>query len=543
MNYLYMQCRNWDMSKKQKEISNKYGIYINADTLEQADILKKYLKRVLDVCTENNLEIDDCLQSIEIQCREKGLENWQLKPGDNTLRNTIERLLGIIYQYKSYESDIVADTYMAWLWSNDEYDIKYVREIEDLWEAKCTNGNSINREAVRENYPYASLCGFPEYAIHGGCKEYHKLMMRSEHKGIFDYEGKTKSLKRYGYMDTRKRYLALKDTSVENLLLLERTQGIEYTNIIFGFLHAVVKDEELARYIGIYKEAIKFSDTSEFTIKDEDEYLVQKGLMIEPVFLRKQLIVEIWNYIERGKYSKNSIEIAGMILDIITEEVNMIYNALFEVAWTTYYLAYMSTEKRMACFPKREVESYLREICNEYFKDNNKVYGMLSKIHNIYNWAEIENVEQCFTHPNDLDVCSLDTIFNMEVVMISFSDSNVEGECLKVRKVVKGIADECLEFERLGREIREHAIKQCQNYAKSEIIKSKDSEDKKEKINLGKQLREFLYNLEANIFCEIRDKQEKKLADDDPKTDTVTLKPMHVYAILQKSVIKCLCNS
>lgn len=233
MNYLYMQCRNWDMSKKQRGISNKYGIHINADTLEQTGIYHKCLKRVFDVYSENNLEVEDCLKSIEIQCHEKGLEDWKFKPGDNTLRNTIERLLGIIYEYKNYESDIVADTYMAWLWNNDEYDIKYVREIEDAWEAKCSNEKNINVDAVRGNYPYASICGFPENAIHGGCKEYHKLMMRGDQKGVFDYEGKSKSLKRYGYMDTRKRYLVLKDTSVENLLLLERTQGIEYTNIIF----------------------------------------------------------------------------------------------------------------------------------------------------------------------------------------------------------------------------------------------------------------------------------------------------------------------
>jgi len=514
MEYLYIKCRDWDMYRKQKAIYENYGFQINADTLNQPDNWKEYIKKVFTVCTESKLEVEELLKDIQVYCSEKGLKDWRLNSKDKTLENVVEQILKIIYEAKSYESDIVADVYMAWLWRNVENDINYTGEIEDEWNERSAN-EKINGEAARENYPFAKLCEFPENPIHGGCKVYHSVMMRQENIGVFDYAGNTQSLQRYAYYRTKKRYLELKDAPIENMLLLERTQGIEYTNVLFEYLYNIKRDKKMRAYIGRYKADDK-DEKGEDEAKGENGYVVQKGLMMEPMFLRTKLIRIIMSYIKKNRYSSSSLEIAGIILDRIIDEVNWLFECLFEVTWVAYYFAYMEQRNGISTFPRKSIMCYLKGCWEDYYCCDDRVYDIVAKNKNLHDWTDIQTVEDCFTYPEDIDRWSFDTVSNMEVVQIIFANSGIEGEILSVRKALNP----------LGQEIRELAIEQCCHYTL--------------KTNSKQEMRNILYDYEKEIFQQIKESEEAELEKGEPRLNTQKLKPMHVYAILHRAVIGCL---
>lgn len=339
------------------------------------------------------------------------------------------------------------------------------------------------------------MCEFPAKPIHGGCREYHELMMQQNNIGIFDFHGAIKSMQRYGFPKTKELYRELKQTPIENMILLERTQGVKYTNILFEYLHKAANKENLKMY----------------------ENIIKAGSGIEPIFIRNEILRMILGYVTENLNNENeSVNVIDEVNEIIgglVYFVNQKYRKIFEISWLACqknkkrlvvkfkdYLEQnwesdMGQHKSIVMIDSDDQERRLVEFVHMDIMDS--AYEIIIKSEDMHDWVNIKTVEDCFNEATGR--------LDADIVVVQYEDGEVAR--FLARKAVNP----------LGEAIRQRA--QAERYSSSET------------------LIEDFYQKEAEIFNRVKDAEESKLRSMELKTSVKIWKPMYVYAQIHQWTI------
>ena len=291
--------------------------------------LRKMLNSGMQACSENRkMSLKDFHQQLkQILDDELERKEWEQNVraihdeyNDGTaeaekFKALISKISGIISNIESYMRDLQADIYMGYLRADANYDV----EPDDLmikgWDSEAYNKRSVDIGNARLHYPLQDYGegGFPFCDIYGGCREYHRLMMQQKNIGFFDIDSKKESLKQYAFPKTHEIYQELADSPIENLLLLEKTQGIGYTNQLFSYLKGV-------RTKGRLEELWEI-------IKPETDV---------PMFIRKNITYVIWTYLDDGEYTDTRIQYVKDEINSITFMIRTVYRKIWEFAWQKF---------------------------------------------------------------------------------------------------------------------------------------------------------------------------------------------------------------
>lgn len=469
MPFLYTKSKTWNMREK-IEYKNKTRISCVQSIVDLEKIVNRSLKMILEK------------------------EDEQLVYGDEqtNIEAEVEQLLK---ESENYLNDLVLDIYMSFLWNDENNDVSYSGEIEEEWE-KGSIHKSVNKDEVIRNYPFAEMCGFPAKPIQGGCREYHELMMKQKNIGIFDFSGKTKNMQRYGFPKTKELYQELQQAPIENMILLEQTQGVKYTNILFEYLHKIVNKENLEMY----------------------EQIIKGVLGIEPIFIRNEILRMIFGYVTENSNNENEnvnvIKEVNEIIGGLVYFVNKRYRRMFKITWLACqknkerliekfknYLEQnwesdMWQHKSTVMIDSNEQERLLVELVHMDIMDN--AYEIIIKSESMQDWVNIKTVEDCF---NDAS-----SILDADVAVIQCEDG--ETARFLARKAVNP----------LGEAIRKRA--QEEKYSNSEML-----------------IKDF-YQKEAELFNKVKEAEESKLRSKELKSSVKTWTPMYVYAQIHQWTIE-----
>lgn len=295
---------------------------MRADILKTRKMWKAYRKRGFK---GKEMPYEDFIQQLQqILSNELKKEKWEQNVNSIICENSIngtkeaERFKGIISEIsrkissiESYMRDLWADIYMGILRAEEDNDIEPNDLMKIGWESRACNHN-INMESARKHYPLADYGDdrFPMGGIPGGCKEYHELMMQQKNIGFFDTDSEKESLKSYAFPQTYEIYQKLADSPVENLLLLEKTQGAGYTNQLFHYLKKVTDKKQLEKFEEII---IAVTDT--------------------PMFIRKDITDEIWRYLREFSYNDAAIQYVKNEIYGIACMIKRAYEKIWKYSW------------------------------------------------------------------------------------------------------------------------------------------------------------------------------------------------------------------
>ncbi|MDE7020045.1 MAG: hypothetical protein K2P23_03955, partial [Lachnospiraceae bacterium] len=226
------------------------------------------------------------------------------------------------------------------------------------------NSKKINMLSAQKHYPLADYGDddFPISGIPGGCKKYHELMMKQENIGFFDIDSKRESLKLYAFPKTYEIYQELSYASVENLILLEKTQGIEYTNQLYHYLKKATQKAQIERLLE----------------------LVRLGTEL-PMFIRKVIVDKIWSYLYYFQYNDISVQyIRDEIYGIIFITKN-IYKEVLQLCWQIF---------KEGKLPWCALEGTLSLWWRDYY-DDREIYQDLMDSKGLHDWRGMRRPEDC----------------------------------------------------------------------------------------------------------------------------------------------------
>lgn len=498
--YDFMSRDNIEKRDIQSYVKEKYGVLINGKSWLEVDSFCEKLEEIFRSAWEKQqLDLNDIFEEEFEKVDDRADEVVKLQ-------ERFPLIYKIIGDWEKYAKDLLADSYMGMLQADKNYNIVFKDAFKQCWEADACN-KSIDMENAKKHYPFADISDFLKDGIPGGCEAYHELMIQQKNIGIFDIGTDIKTLQRYAFPRTSNIYHALEDSPIENLLLLERTQGIGYTNQLFYYIKDIKQKEQLDRLSNI----------------------IACGLKI-PMFIRKDIVDIIWSYLNRFEYNDISIQYAETIIDNIAYVVKYIYRNLLEFHWYVFYLAYL--EKQLS-----GVGLYLKQYWQQYF-DENKVYNEYIKEEKLQDWRNIKTVTDCF-YPLDntlkciwngscescekRDGCEVPlAVIREKVEIIDFEMA--DG---RLYKIVAAIP-----INGLGKKIKEEANIIFQNELKYLSIEELSKEYEK--------LENRYYAIRKQCF-EKKKKQEQKLwLEKDLKEPENRLKTSHIYAIIHKDIVKLL---
>ncbi len=294
---------------------------------------------------------------------EQGFEDICSELDDGTkafekFKIVVREINDIIKDIKYYWRDLYADIYMGSLRADKAYDICYSTLSEAGWETRSCN-RQIDVEKAKEHYPLVDYVDgdFITNGIPGGCREYHELMMRQGNIGFFDIESDKQSLKQYAYPNTHAIYKALKDSPIENLLLLEKTQGIGYTNQIFLYVKEITQKEQLAELEEIIRCIAKI-----------------------PMFIRWHISNRIWEYLDSYNYDKANIQYIKEYIENVIYVVKFVYEKMWRFSWK---------ELKEGKFPGRCLKGTLTMWWKEYFSEY-EVYEYFNSSKGLHGFEDIE---------------------------------------------------------------------------------------------------------------------------------------------------------
>lgn len=517
-----------------KHISKKYGIEINAMSLEKNDFIYKKAEEVLEKALSRKY-IDELYKI--------GSGNSEEIEEVKHLKDIISDIIEMISEMDFFIPDLKADCFMGLICSDEEYDVMPDDKMEQGWgptnEAdKKRFRKSDNFERIRNaqrHYPYAKNGdeNFPLDGIPGGCREYHKLMMNQKNISIFDISIDRKNMntdiKKYGFQKAHDIYQELKNTPVENLLLLEKTLGIGYTNQLFYYAQDFTKKSQLNQLEGVISSCAEI-----------------------PMFVRKYITDKIWSYLKKFSYSDLSIKYAEEAVDLIVCLINEAYEEVLELYWYAYYLAWSN------CCLESNILLELENYWKRYYEEET-AYRSMIKSENIHDWRGIKRVEDCFygwknKYRMDGVYLATDKIVFATIIM----DDHIVYD-LAVQSPKNELGEEILRMtvEEFNEEIRFHDKIQACIRANIELErKIRNYEVSQEEKVMDQNLQELYGKLDDNnkgmldLYYEIRDKKFEELKKKENAIwsgkeikvgkQGLKLKPLHIYALIHADIVRLL---
>lgn len=332
---------NKDLFKAGKDISKymktKYGLTL-PDKLFNDENIHFLYDYLLEKVKEHNLE------KINID-RDKFLFEDEIE--ERQIDRVIKKVSKIVLEPKNYLADLYSALYIGILFNmqgedsfacidnepkrKDEDEEQYqlrknennmkISQKDEMNSVWTTSDDKINRNIVREKYPVPIKMAVSEadekdtiVSIPGGCFDYHKTMISRRNIGIFETTKEKGSFQRYSFMKNHEIYTDLSGSSIENLLFMEYTLGIGYTNQIFGYL----------KNLKTYSEIQAFSS------------LILAGAEINHFFLRKMIINVIWDYIKVDLFNDRYHHNAEILINVVNKIIATIMKQVLEVWWYSY---------------------------------------------------------------------------------------------------------------------------------------------------------------------------------------------------------------
>lgn len=290
---------------------------------------------------------------------------------ENEMKEALEfksimfKIVEEITNISNYIPDLWADIYLGLLRADKECDIYPNDSMEQGWESEACNSKVVSIDNAKKHYPLADYGdkNFPMNGIIGGCKDYHELMMQQKNIGFFDIDSKKDSLRQYAFPKTHEIYQTLVDSPIENLLLLEKTQGIGYTNQLFHYMKDITRKEELEKVRELIRLSVKI-----------------------PMFIRKNIVDIIWSYLYKFHYNEISIQYILDVIYSIIHTIDKIYQKIWKFSWKTV---------RSGEFPECALKGTLALWWREYFNEA-EVYEYFVDSKGLYGWKDIEKYDECF---------------------------------------------------------------------------------------------------------------------------------------------------
>ncbi len=523
------------LSKLEAEVylKKKYGIDVVSDFEDYDSEIPQYINRFVD----------------ESGYKEKiNLPALGVIPSDEKKRVIWEKLIkevcNIIDEPISYCDDTHCAIYMGWIYNNanDEIFKKEINirrkkgESEDTWEKRVRakkalektktdiqiawkkSDSRVNKELVRKLYPVpvVQMCDMNSFkndeydiedeadkyeiqSIPGGCVRYHKTMISLSHINIFDVESDIEDYTRYSFKNTYAIYSALKESYMENLLLMEYSLGIGYINQIYPYVRMFGSVRELEGSLSV----------------------IRTGTTLTPFVIRKKIMDLIFS---SGIKMSSEEEVCNAIkfVEVIKNVVSEIFEQILEIEWYKYNYFLSDVAGRM-----RHLHLQVKSAWEKYYNDE-EAYKNWTKECHICDWRNVRQVQDCF----------YDVLPEEKLIALTKSSS--------------------LSFEYLN-EVIQWEIHNV--FGQSVILvvgKARNEAGKKIKSQVEEEMREMefpdtveelydiYYKLRNKAYKEIKEK-EKKIFNKmeikirkNGKGKEQRLEQKHVYAILSREVIKTL---
>lgn len=368
-------------------------------------------------------------------------------------------------------------------------------EIASVWSSK-SNDEKINKKSVKENYPVPIYENDEENSIRslpGGCFRYHHTLISKDNISIFDIKTEMKSFKRYSFVKMYRIYDELKDTLVENLLLMEYSLGVGYASQIFHYTKEMEKTKEL----------------------EQLNKLVELGAQIVPFFIRKKVMSVLWEYLHVKGFDKNCVDnYVLVILTAVKDMVMKVYMSSLELCWKICFRH--KNEKLMYYIERILLHSWL-----DYYNANEVYKEMISECE-VHDWRGINKVEDCFAfvrgypeHIMSKGIIKIESEVVLDMCKVSLQDYFGNYKIIYVERPINELGMELLRLtmEKINRE------------------KLPDND---------MEIYRKYYSVRNNIYKELLKKEKLMLKGKDIKMPSTNLKPQHVYALLQKEIISTL---
>ena len=526
MNYLYMTCKDCGLEAIKEQIFNKYDVQIDSDSLYKDDFAEK-VKEIFEKELEGAKRKCKPASTIKKAYERLYSDENSTEPEQVHLETVIRDLESIISNYENFWDDLVADVLMGLLWADENYNVDFNSTVKTKAGGKDKDTSLFlvwsqehkGSANTRFNYPYANIKNYPDEPVPGGCLEYHKLMMNSDNVVIYDVPddpapGEDVQIYTYQKMDAI--YQKLKDTPIENVLLLERSLGIGTSNVWYTCLRNV----EDMYALGKFDEIIKLCNA------------------IEPVFLRSRVIRTTCRYFSAvEKKIENPYKDVANLVIAVSDIVVPVYEKIFEYVWSIYYLAYKAVDEG----GKQRLLDNLRIVVADgwrayYTYTDSEIYPIFVKEYDQYDWraeknlgAYFERLDTYFETVDEKNGASKEKISwnvglldKVEVVNIVCADGSLAS--FVARKPLPG----------MGVEIREAAVKKCSSEWIETIKLSKD-------ITLSErdeQFRSRLYEIEQSLFDVMMKQKAEAFANNDCKLNKRKATPNNVYVHIHMQVMK-----
>lgn len=507
-----------NVKKITRHIREKYGVQLSEELLyEKNYILLDYLEKAVSSIGVDE-KLDECWESIK--CKQKLTELCYLK-------YAVDELKVLLSNPEEYYIDLLSTIYMGLLYNDTSQDyfamklcIKDIEKqygkptkeqkeqikdfnnkretIKSVWRRESNKGKKIingeevpackrNVNATRAYYPIPVKMNDSNeiLSLRGGCFWYHYTMINLKNFGIFDLQTEIKNYRRYSFMRMYKIYEALKDTSVENLLLMEYSLGIGLANQIYEYFYELNTKEEVD------------------TISD----LIQELAEIYPIFIRKKVVDIICKRIELKEELAKCSETISLLVEVVNKIVNDVFFDVLELWWYEYFL-YGDKAQDEYNHPFIHQLGFKMNQCMRNYFSFDKAYEDSLKVCGTYDWRGVSNIDDCFK-----------TILNNYFVEKQYK-----------KKLIFELSDYLdIELDKMGiNKIGKDILRRV----KKDFINTKVE---------GEQIDvyELFYKRIETEFFKLRKKDKKDFYDREVKIGK-SLNATHIYAMLQYKIIETL---
>lgn len=497
-------------------VKSKYGIEINTMSLYENNIIYQRAQYILDKAL-NRKYIDELYKI--------GDKDDQNTKEVKYLRSLISSIIERISEVDFFAWDLRADCLIGLLCSDKKCNVELDDEMKHTWNAK-------NVKNAKKYYPYVKENDvFSTVKILGGCEEYHRVMISSEYISIFDIDvikvNEKADIRKYGFPKSYDIYEKLKNTPIENLLLLEKTLGIGYANQLFYY----AKDFKTKSQLGQLEEVIR-------------------SCVGIPMFARKYITNKIWTYLNALEYSDRSRQYAEEAGYLFASLIDESYEAVLELYWYAYYFTFWNN-----CLGDNSLlnlESYMEQ----YF-DEEAAYNSIIKNENIHDWRGIKEVRDCFYMGENGYSIGKINVYDDKIEYIPVMVDDNEGYCLAVQApfnelgkdilemTVRGLNDEIKFCDEIQAKIRSNIglDKKIKNYKLSKKEKAGD-QDLQEMYRQfdenNKELLDLYYKKREDYFEKLKAKEQGIWSGKGIKANTEKVNPLHIYALIHADIVRIL---
>lgn len=470
---------------------------------------------------------------------------------NKTIWNKLAKdVCSIIADPMSYYDDILCAVYMGYIYgmedndlfklqidipqkdneSKDDYrkrvnieeqkliDLK--NKLQRAWKRKDIY---VDKENVRRLYPVPVLqwCDTEEFksgepsivdneikceiqSIPGGCYDYHITMISQKHINIFDVESEIEDYTRYSFKNTYAICDSLKESYIENLLLMEYSLGIGYTNQMYSHIR----------------------DLNTINRVDGSLNVITAGALITPFVLRMKIMNLVFSSGIKLSTEKEVYNVETFVF-AIRDVVSTVFERILELEWHKYRYFLSDDEKRL-----RYLYLQVKGIWERYFSDED-VYSDWINECGIKDWRNNKGVEDCF-----YDIMSDKEFQKMKkeplqyIAPLEYSDKVIP---IKIENVFGESIVICVGVPK--NDVGDAIIKQV-------IEKMSETRFPETMTWMYKKY----YKIRKNVYEEIKENEKEKFnkmeikirGREKNKTREQKLEKQHVYAMLSREVMKTL---